>query len=202
METILLFSIGLILGIKHAFDADHIIAVNTLLTQTNKLLKTIIIATWWGIGHTSTLLITSILLLTLNLTISHNTALFLELLVGIMLIIMGISNIHKKLESKLKKINNNKKSLFIGMIHGLAGSAAIILIILTQTSNIFQNIFYISLFGLGSIIGMILISTFLHYSFTLLPNKKHLNSIAGTFSIILGILIIYQIAFVEKLFYI
>ena len=82
---------GLLLGIKHASDSDHIIAVSTIVSEQRSLLKSSIIGMFWGMGHTITLLLTGLVILTLKLTIPEEIALLMELLVGIMLIVLGVS---------------------------------------------------------------------------------------------------------------
>lgn len=202
MELGIFFVVGLLLGLKHAFDADHIVAVNTLLAKSKNVYSSILLGTFWGIGHTITLLLSGTVILGIGVVIPQKIALFLEFLVGLMLIILGIGTIHNKLEHFLKKINSVKKSVGIGMIHGLAGSAALMLLLLPKINNGFEGILYIMIFGLGSILGMIIVSILLQVSFSYLNliKSKSLPKIAGIMSIFLGILIIYEIGFVEGLF--
>lgn len=202
MEIFFILFFGFILGIKHAFDADHIVAISTLISKTNSLFKSIKIAIFWGFGHTTTICIIGTIMIFLNLTIPTKIALLLELIVAFMLILLGIGVFHKKLEKKLLKINKNKKSFSIGLIHGLAGSAALILLMLNTITNPILAFIYLLIFGLASIIGMIIASTFIHHSFKKINNYLSFKKIAGMFSISLGIFLIYQIGIINKLFFI
>jgi len=200
MELLILFLIGFILGIKHAFDADHIVAVNTLLSKSKNIKNSLKLGAFWGIGHTLTLFLIGSIILFLGFSISNKLGLFFELFVGIMLIFLGISTIHKKLEAKLRKYDGTKKSLGIGIIHGIAGSAALMLLIVSKITNIYLGLIYILVFGVGTIFGMMFVSLILFKFFHLIFSGKKLSNMAGIISIILGIIIIYDIGFIQGLF--
>ncbi len=200
MEFILFLSIGFLIGIKHAFDADHIVALNTLIANSKTISNSLKLGIIWGFGHTLTLLFVGFFVLILNFSLPNTLALFLEFIVGVMLIVLGIGSFHKKLESNLKSIDSNKKSLGIGMIHGLAGSAAIILLILTTMQSSILGILYILLFGIGSILGMFLVSFILYFALNKISNKTFTPKIAGILSIVVGVFLIYEVGFVGGLF--
>ena len=82
--------LGLLLGIRHAFDPDHLVAVTTIVSEYKNPLKGIWIGVSWGLGHTTTLFLAGGALLLLNLHIPENLAGFFELAVGLMLIILGV----------------------------------------------------------------------------------------------------------------
>lgn len=223
-QTLLTLLLGFFLGIKHAFDADHIIAVSTMVTEHQNPFKASLIGTFWGVGHTTTLFITGILVLLLKINIPERLSLFLEMIVGFMLVFLGIrtlltrqlffhTHIHTHHQKQHKHphfhLNYNHwhkhyKSFLIGTIHGLAGSGALMILILSTIRNILSGIYYILLFGIGSIVGMTLISFIIgipfHYSTKKIPSvEKYLKIITGMVSIIFGILMIYEIGFVEGL---
>ena len=82
--------LGLVLGVRHAFDADHLVAVTTIVSEYRNPLRAIWIGVSWGLGHTTTLLLAGATLLLLGIRIPENLALVFELLVGIMLILLGV----------------------------------------------------------------------------------------------------------------
>ncbi|MDA3856035.1 MAG: urease accessory protein UreH [Candidatus Woesearchaeota archaeon] len=200
MEFFLFLGIGFLIGIKHAFDADHIVAVNTLLASSKSIFNSLKLGIIWGVGHTITLFFVGFLVLILNITLPQTLALFLEFCVGIMLIILGLGSFHKKLELGLKSIDTNKKSLGIGMIHGLAGSAALILLILTSIQNNLEGLIYILIFGFGSMIGMFCVSLVLYFLFNKISSNNWTPKIAGILSILVGIILIYEVGIIEGLF--
>lgn len=217
MAVLSLLGLGFLLGVKHAFDADHVAAVSAMaINQSIK--KSSLLGMFWGFGHAISLLIAGFAVLLLKITITQKLALSFELIVGIMLVILGVNvlvtlnknrmHIHKHGNEahihfhshKLIKHHQHthlpiKRSLFIGMVHGLAGSAALTLIVLAAVSSVFIGLIYILLFGIGSITGMMLISSIISLPFKLVPNKlqkvhKSLQLSAGLISIIIGLTIL------------
>lgn len=204
---------GLLLGIKHAFEADHLIAVSTMLTEKKSPQRAALIGTFWGIGHTTTLFMVGLSVLLLRLSIPQAIAERLEIIVGVMLIILGTQAIRKKVvshehehthgsitHSHLHKDHRHqhKKSFFIGMVHGLAGSGGLMVLVLSLINSVWQGILYILLFGLGSTISMTFMSLViglpLSKSLTVFnKTERYIRLIAGTISILFGTSIIYSL---------
>lgn len=231
-KVITMLTIGFLLGIEHAFDADHVVAVSTIVTKNKSLKKSSFLGIFWGIGHTTTILVVGMAILTLKLTIPDKLALSMEFIVGAMLVLLGgmvlreviINRIHmhshthgneshlhlhahkeEKLHKHQHEIKPEFKSLLIGMVHGLAGSAAIILLVLTTAPSISSGLFYIIIFGVGSIIGMMLISTLISLPFIMTARKfenmnQKIRTGAGLVSIGLGIAIMLEIGIGKGLF--
>jgi len=210
--------IGFILGIKHAFEPDHLIAVSTIVVDQKNPFKAALVGTFWGIGHTTSLLITGILVLLLKLSIPRNLSIAFEFLIGIMLIILGARAIqrgsvilhahqHEHEEETHQHLHfhegkpayrKHHTSFLIGSIHGLAGSGALMLLVLATIPSLSQGLYYILLFGLGSIIGMTVMSFLLGLPFIFSASKfpqieKYMRIFAGTLSILFGLFWIYQI---------
>ncbi len=228
--------LGFVLGMRHALDADHVVAVSTLISKNKSLLKASLLGTFWGLGHTSTLLLVGLVVLILKLTIPPKVALSMEFAVGIVLVLLGVSVTKEFLMDKIHlhrhthgrededrphiHIHSHKeapdhshhhlkaehKTFLVGMVHGLAGSAALMLLVLTTVGSLFQGVLYILVFGLGSIMGMTAISTLISIPFTVSAEKfevfnYRLRLTAGFLSIALGTAIILQIGFREGLIY-
>jgi sulfite exporter TauE/SafE len=198
---------GLILGMKHATEPDHVIAVSTIASRTKTLKKSSLTGVYWGIGHTTTLLFIGMIVIGLKTAIPEKVSLTLELFVGIMLVILGILSFR---DGRYKLVQNDKmeytniKSLIIGFIHGLAGSAAMVLLTMTTVESYFQAFLYICVFGVGTIIGMFFFTTILGLPFIFGSKVKKfvpfICSLAGAISILYGIFYIYEIGFKEGLF--
>jgi ABC-type nickel/cobalt efflux system permease component RcnA len=220
----IILGLGLVTGLKHAFDADHIVAVSTMVSESKSFFRSSMIGASWGIGHTFTLLVIGIIVLAAGITIPPKLALSFEALVGVILIILGISifwrfmkqrvhlhvhshdqgnrHIHQHHHSEKKEGHHHstpfrKKSIFVGMFHGMAGSAALILIILSTIESFFLGVFFILIFGAGSIMGMFLVTGFigLPFKFTAKRFAKAnigIKLVSGSLSIVIGCVIIIE----------
>ena len=219
-----LLGFGFLSGMKHAFDADHVAAISTIVAKHN-LKKSSLLGIFWGFGHTITLLIAGLIVLLFKISIPEKVSLSLEFIVGVMLVSLGINvlitinknkiHLHKHKHGKGEhihfhshKLSKNHEhlhqSFFIGLIHGLAGSAALTLLILATIKSLFIGIIYILIFGIGSIAGMIIVSSIIASSFKLMPSKfekaqKMLSISIGLISAIIGLAIIYDVGFVKGL---
>src|SRR3989442_10431915 len=88
LSTLLL---GFLLGLKHALDSDHVIAVSTIAAEERSLFRSAVIGAWWGLGHTTTLLAAGFAVLGLRITIPERVALSLEAVVGLVLVALGLN---------------------------------------------------------------------------------------------------------------
>jgi ABC-type nickel/cobalt efflux system permease component RcnA len=233
LEWLTVFGIGFILGLRHAFDPDHFVAVSTIASRTGNLVKAAASGLYWGIGHTLTLFIVGMLFISFKATVPETLALSMEMVVGIMLVILGWTtfrnfqkkkihvHVHQHEEGEphthfhsheetarhdhthVKKLG--QKSLIVGMIHGLAGSGALVLLTMSSLHTVTEAAIYIVVFGVGTIIGMLLFATLIGLPFVLLSKysvhlEKKLGMLAGIVSIVFGVYFMYEIAFVEGLF--
>lgn len=205
--------LGFLLGIKHAIEPDHVIAVSTIASESKNLKRSIFAGVYWGIGHTATLFLVGMILIIAKNTITETIALSLEFIVGIMLVSLGLNSIlrfmrhrHPQSQNTLdhrKKTRTHFKSFFIGLIHGLAGSAAMVLLTMSTVSTAWQGALYILIFGCGTIVGMLSFSTVIGIPFVLTSGKqmnRYLNNLAGIISILFGIYYMYKLGVNEGLF--
>lgn len=227
-------SLGFVLGLKHALDADHLVAVSTIVSEQRSILKSAMVGALWGVGHTFSLMVVGVCVLFLRLSIPARVALSMEFSVALMLILLGANvlwkfrrgehlhlhshgengpvHLHFHAHAKNSEhqdshhpIAGQKRPLWVGMVHGLAGSAAIMLLVLTTLPSPVIGLLYIVVFGVGSIGGMLLMSTAISLPFIWTAQKfdrfnHHIRFLAGTLSVLFGCFLAYQIAFVDKLF--
>lgn len=232
---ITLFSVvvlGLFLGMRHATDADHVIAVSTIVSRENKLRSATLIGGLWGIGHTITVMIVGTAILLFGVVIPRRTGLALEFSVGLMLITLGLLNLkdlrnwfrnfkdrdadnsypqEDPTTNRLDRIFGNLRfyqvlrPLLVGCVHGLAGSAALALMVIPIIQDPRWAVAYLMVFGLGTIVGMMFITAAISVPFTWTARRSaHFNrrlGVATSFlSVGFGLFLIYQIGFVEGLF--
>jgi sulfite exporter TauE/SafE len=228
------FGLGLILGVKHALDADHLIAVSTIVSEHKSLKWASLIGAFWGLGHTATLFGVGLLVIGLRLTIPPRVALGMEFLVAVMLVALGVNilwrafraekihlhahnhspetHTHFHVHGEREEIHAHphpfksmRKPFFVGMVHGLAGSAALMLLVLTTIPSPWAGLLYIVIFGFGSVGGMLVLSSLIGLPFILTARRfAALNGwirlVAGVASAAFGLFLGWDIGFNEGLF--
>lgn len=183
-DLLTVLGLGFVLGLRHALDTDHIAAVSTVLAQRPSMRASGIIGLSWGLGHTLVLLVVGAVVLLLRVQISESVANIAEFGVGVMLVALGAVLAKKLLKERwhvhahehdgerhlhlhshrvaadhrhLHWLRDSLQPLCIGMAHGLAGSAAVLLMVLSTAKTVATGLLYIAVFGIGSIMGMMLI---------------------------------------------
>lgn len=235
---------GFLLGLRHATDADHVVAVTTILGKHGKIRHSTLIGILWGIGHSITVTLVAIPIIFFSFVVPESLGNNLELLVGAMLVILGIftlSGVTKKVSEDSIPITIHKhphksksedkhshfhlhilnflnhdfhhigifhtiRPIVVGLIHGLAGSAAITLLILSTINNPKLGALYLFIFHFGVVFGMMIITTLLGASIILIKRKSkkihhYLITASGLLSLSFGLYIMYQTSFVSGLFY-
>ncbi|WP_423799633.1 sulfite exporter TauE/SafE family protein [Neobacillus sp. SAB-20_R2A] len=210
-------ALGFILGIRHAIEPDHVIAVSTIASQSKKLWHASLAGVFWGIGHTATLFIIGIFLILMKNDIPEKWAMTLEFLVGIMLVYLGVAamlSIRKNRTPHREhghvhnpaSVNRGRyyKSLFIGFVHGLAGSAAMVLLTMSTVHSVWQGALYIIVFGIGTVIGMLIFTTIIGIPFIMsmkqMVTSKALILTTGAVSTVFGFYYMYNLGVNDGLF--
>ena len=236
METtsvVTVLSLGLVIGLRHALDADHLAAISTIVCERKSLISSLMAGGVWGVGHTASLLLAGVGVILLNIRIERYEKL-LEFCVALMLIGLGANVIYKLArggrihfhkhshgsythihphihENKSEPdprshhgLGLNIRPLVIGMVHGLAGSAALMLAVLATIKSPAVAFAYIIIFGIGSIGGMMVMSVIISLPARFTAEyfaRAHLvvRAIAGVFSLGFGLFLAYEIGFKEGL---
>ena len=190
-------------GLEHAFEADHLLAVNTLVSHRENLKQSLKDGIFWGIGHTTTIFLVGILMIGFKLNIGENIFKNFEAGVGIMLIFLGIYRMSKLYFPKehTHTHNTSRAAFGVGLIHGLAGSGALVVLVISQMKTPFEGLMYILIFGLGSIFGMFLAAYLfsIPYTKSLLKSKKlqaSLVIVSSLLCIIYGGKVVYENLFI------
>jgi len=227
--------LGFFTGLWHAREADHLAAVSTIVTERKSLWSAAIVGGIWGLGHTISLILAGIFVLLLNFEITKQTERTLEFCVGVMLILLGLNvlrklfqgghlhfhahrhgervhahpHLHERAEAKEPHTHHgfsfSPRALVVGMVHGLAGSAAVMLLLIPTIESRPLGLLYIAVFGIGSIGGMMLMSFLVGLPFHFTASRFNrfnylLQTVAGLISVGIGIFIIYEKGVVEGLF--
>jgi High-affinity nickel-transport protein len=166
-SNLAVLGLGFILGLKHATDPDHVVAVTTFLGKERQLRRACGIGLFWGLGHTIALSIAGLVVIGLKIPISKWLADRLELVVAAMLIILGarlISTVHTRWHEHHHDFGWRRlglRPMLVGIVHGTAGSAALTLLVLSTMSSTIDGLLYVLIFGVGSMLGMLVISLLL-----------------------------------------
>ncbi len=250
--------LGFFLGMRHATDPDHVIAVSTIVSRHRTTGGAALIGAVWGVGHTITIMVVGGGIVLLGWVIPARVGLSLELSVGVMLIVLGTltlagvlrrageearpdgqghtphshahphgdyvhthphghqpeSHPHRPDQTPLGRLDRRLggirlyqliRPLVVGVVHGLAGSAAIALLVLTTIGNAGWAVLYLLVFGLGTVVGMMLVTAIIAWPFRYSAGRRgRLNAglrvAAGVMSVGFGLLLAYRIGFVEGLF--
>jgi hypothetical protein len=258
--------IGFFLGMRHATDPDHVIAVSTIVSRERSIPKAGLIGILWGCGHALTIAIVGIAIIFFGAVIPPQAGLTMEFSVGLMLILLGILNLtgamkwlsekfspthppvtgaHAHIHEHGRRLHFHWHShsfaadhhgasltpprwftlseakgsrgpferlglfhalrpLLVGIVHGLAGSAAVALLVLSTIHQPRWAVLYLLIFGIGTIAGMMLITAVLALPFSLVGYRfawlnRSLVVGSGLLSLCFGSLICYQIGFVHGL---
>ncbi|MBI2639157.1 hypothetical protein HYW83_06250 [Candidatus Peregrinibacteria bacterium] len=197
-QIISLLAIGFFFGLRHAFDADHIAAVSIFSAQSLNKKASLLKGIFWGLGHTLVLFIVGIFVLFLGFKIPERMSAFFETGVSFLLIGLGGYSLYKTRgqthsHPPLGMHTHNSSSFLVGIIHGLAGSAAIFVLIISTIRSAILGLLYILVFGLGTIAGMVFVSFFI--GIATLRVKKYAGFAAGVFSLSLGIFLLFSSKF-------
>ena len=254
-----IIAIGFFLGMRHATDPDHVIAVSTIVTQQRNPKRAALIGIFWGLGHTLTIFLVGSAIILFGVVIPARLGLAMELSVGIMLILLGAWNLASFLRSAPLVTNSQQSAsstlhshphhhgdyihthphahsperhphspdrtpltrldrtlgsnrlyqwlrpLVVGIVHGLAGSAAVALLILATIRNTRWAIAYLLVFGVGTIAGMMLITLSIASAFHFVGRRfqvfgRRLALLSGLVSVAFGLVLAYQICVLQGIF--
>jgi hypothetical protein len=257
--------IGFLLGMRHATDPDHVIAVSTMVSRERSILKAGLVGVFWGCGHTLTIAVVGSAIILFGVVIPPRAGLTMEFSVGVMLILLGVLNLtgtmkwlsekfsptHPRVSGTHAHIHEHDhhlhfhwhshsvaeqhhgeslstprwftphamrcgrlarlglfhalRPLLVGVVHGLAGSAAVALLVLSTIRDAKWALLYLFIFGVGTIAGMMLITAALALPFSFAGHRfgwlnRSVVLGSGFISLCFGIFVCYDVGFVSGLF--
>jgi nitrile hydratase accessory protein len=211
--------LGTVLGMRHALEPDHLAAVSTLMTGERSSAKAAWLGAWWGLGHTLTLFTAGALLVVLQAEMPAIVAQVLEACVVLLLVGFGVRAIHQGARRVPKGPTHSHEKpkawspfqvdrwtlarpLFVGAVHGLAGSGALTALVVTTLPSTVTRLAYLMLFGVGSTVGMVVLSGLLGWPIARMGAHhvcaRTFSLAAGSVSTALGLFWGYP--FIEGLF--
>ncbi len=234
-EPIAILVLGFVLGMRHASDPDHVIAVTTIVSQRRSMAGAAAVGAVWGLGHTITILAVGTGIIVFGWVIPPRVGLSTELSVGVMLVLLGIMNLAGVMRSTRATARNQGdhphshepadhnslswldrhfgalgpyrmvRPLVVGIVHGLAGSAAVALLVLATIHDPRWAVVYLLVFGLGTIVGMMLMTMaivvpYVYTGRNFAGINRGLRLASGVVSLAFGLFIAYRIGFVDGLF--
>jgi len=204
---------GILLGMQHATDADHLAAISTMVSQTRRPLDALKVGVAWGLGHTTTLVLMGVLVLVAKVPLPEQVVSALELTVGVVLVVLGVRVLRRiatptKDEHRAVHLHADEshthlaradrwRAYVIGCLHGLAGSGALMLLIVSTFEHSLAGLVYVLVFGFGTLLGMGLMSTLLSLPFAFFRDPISrgavgLRALTGLVSVGLGLAIIVE----------
>jgi ABC-type nickel/cobalt efflux system permease component RcnA len=222
-------TLGFVLGLRHALDPDHLVAVSTIVSEHKSVARSSLVGTFWGLGHTASLLGIGVVILLLRASIPEHFEPWMEAPVAAMLIVLGISatwrafrergwqvhththshadgaphthvhlHAHEQHDHKHRLLRMGRKPFLVGLVHGVAGSAALTLAVLTTIPSIALGLLYIAVFGIGSIGGMLLMSAMIGLPFAVTARRFSvvnggIRLFAGVFSVLFGLMLAWNL---------
>jgi len=257
MNLLAILSLGFMLGMRHATDPDHVVAVTTIVSGHRNVRGAALVGAAWGLGHTLTILLVGSAIILFKWVIPPRLGLGMEMGVAVMLIVLGVANLtgtvrwirrqratkasghvhshahshgdyvhthphghapdahpHSEDRTPLARIDQRfagattyrfVRPLVVGIVHGLAGSAAVALLVLAAIQTPLWSVAYLLIFGIGTIAGMMLITAAISVPFVVGGGQfarlqSSFRVASGLISLAFGLVVAYQIGMVDGLF--
>jgi high-affinity nickel permease len=207
METTFPLLFAAVVGFTHAFEVDHLLAVSSIVTRRRSVWESVKDGIYWGLGHTSTILVIGLLMIMARVAIADAAFGYFEAGVGLMLVVLGIHRMVKTWQHERRHQQAHQQQAYephdhrlaygVGLVHGLAGSGALVLAVMTNLRSSFDGIVYLLIFGVGSIVGMLLASGVFSLPFSRKLNlsrgaRSILTALSSLLCIVLGAKVIWE----------
>jgi high-affinity nickel-transport protein len=193
MTLIAVLVLGFFLGMRHATDPDHVVAVSTIVGRKRDTRAALMVGALWGLGHSMTLLVVggAIVLGAMNLS-------------GALRSIDRAAHGQRSEPAAIEE-RHALRPVLIGVVHGLAGSAAVALLVLATIREAAWAVFYLAVFGVGTVAGMMLLTTAMAMPIAAASRRfgsveRRLAHATGLLSIAFGLFLAYRIGIVDGLF--
>lgn len=215
-------ALGFVLGLKHALDADHVVAVSTIVGRERSIWKAARIGAVWGVGHTASLVAAAVAVVALRMRIPPTLGASLECGAGLMVMALGAdllwrvgrgeivvhshphthgdsgphshdlvrhAHLHVHTHAAAAEIASHhgagRRPFYVGLVHGVAGSAALMLFVLGTISSPWAALLYVLIFGVGTIGGMLILSGLIGLPFAVA--SRRFSTLLGRIQLAVGL---------------
>ena len=232
--------LGLVLGMRHSTDPDHVVAISTIVSKQRSIRNAAFIGSVWGLGHTITIFVVGSLIILFGVEIPPRLGLSMEFCVALMLILLGVLNltgVMQKITARLTPASAQRaaalpsvrrgrgrfssglvenaigrfglyqcvRPLVIGLVHGLAGSAAVALLVLSTIHNPVWATVYLLIFGFGTMVGMMCMTAVIAAPLAYAGDRfskmsRYFGVASGVVSLSFGLFLVYQLGYIGGLF--
>jgi High-affinity nickel-transport protein len=197
------FVTSLLLGMRHATDPDHVVAVTTIVSRERSLRRACGIGALWGLGHTATILAVGGAIILFRVAFTPRLGLSLEMAVAAMLVVLGAMNLFDVRPAPGRW--TEMRPLVVGVVHGLAGSAGATLLVLPLIDDARWALVYLLVFGAGTVVGMALVTLAVAAPAVLAAPRiaglqRGLRMASGAMSLAFGVWLAHRIGVVDGLF--
>jgi high-affinity nickel-transport protein len=194
-------TLGVVLGVRHATDADHIAAIGTIVADGRSARRAALVGAAWGIGHSLSVLLVGGALVLLRLPMPARLALGFEFAVAIMLVGLGVRSLRAGAPSPASSV----RPMLVGVMHGLAGSAVLALLVLGTTNTMLGAVGYLAAFAIGTVAGMATVTALLTLPARMRPARavgyeRAMRVAAGVASVAIGLFMAHRVGVRDGLF--
>lgn len=210
MNLLALLGLGVVLGLRHASDPDHVVAVTTIAARTRRVDHAARLAVIWGLGHTLTLFAVGVGIILFDWVVPARVGLAMEFCVALALVVVGLLNLGR-LPQREPGVEGGtgrplaRRAFVVGLVHGLAGSAAVALLVLSTVRDPRWACGYLLVFGLGTLLGMVLVTTV--FALPVATAARRWDGVGGlirvstgALSLAFGLWLVYHIGWSDGLF--
>lgn len=210
MNPLPVLGLGLLLGLRHATDPDHVVAVTAIASRTRSVWSATLLGMVWGLGHTLTLFAVGAGIILFNWTVPPRLGLAMEFAVALALVLVGLVNLRPRGRERFPVADGPgkppaRRAFLVGLVHGLAGSAAVALLVLATVTDPRWACCFLLVFGLGTLIGMALVTTGFALPVASAAQRwggagRAIRIATGALSACFGAWLVYQIGWRDGLF--
>lgn len=202
---------GFLLGLRHATDPDHVVAVSTVVARGGGLGPAVRVGTLWGIGHSAMVMAAGGAMVATGVVVPPRMAGLLELAVAVMLLVLGVTGVRRAVRAMRTGSPPGTpaaprrwaRPVVVGLVHGMAGSGAVALAVLAGVTDRSVALGYLVTFGAGTLVGMVGVTLLLAAPVSLAARRldarwaPRAGVLFGALSIVLGGWMFHHIGFVE-----
>jgi high-affinity nickel-transport protein len=210
LSSLSVLALGFVLGMRHATDVDHVVAVTTIISQHRSVARAAAVGALWGAGHTATIVLVGGAILFFRVVVPPRLGLAMEFAVAVMLVLLGLRSLRAAgtgpgASGPVVAGTNTVRPVVVGFVHGLAGSAFVAMLVLGAIDSPTVGIAYLLVFGLGTVAGMTVVTAAIavpsaYATARVNGAQRYVQVAAGVASVCFGLLLAHRVGVTDGLF--